>query len=61
MFFGDELGTLPGVANFKIDCSIVPVVAATRRVPATPCEPLKIELNQLQAINVITQVEEPTD
>ena len=37
--FGDELDTFPGVANFTIDSSVVPVVAATRRVPATPREP----------------------
>ena len=59
--FGDELGTLPGVAHFEIDSCVTPVVAATRRVPVALREPLKIELNKLQTMNVIAQVEEPTD
>ena len=59
--FGDELGTLPGVAHFKIDSCVTPVVAATRRVPVVLREPLEIELNKLQTMNVIAQVEEPTD
>ena len=56
--FGDELGTLPGVAHFEIDSCVTPVVAATRRVPVALHEPLKSELNKLQTMNVI---EEPTD
>ena len=36
-------------------------MAATRRVPVALREPLKIELNKLQTMNVIAQVEEPTD
>ena len=44
--FGDELGTLPGVAHFKIDSCVTPVVAATRRVPVALREPLKIELHK---------------
>ena len=59
--FGDELGTLPGVAHFEIDSCVTPVVAATRRVPVALREPLKSELNKLQTMNVIAQVEEPTD
>ena len=59
--FGDELGTLPGVAHFEIDSCVTPVVAATRRVPVALREPLKSELNKLQTMNVISQVEEPTD
>ena len=51
--FGDELGTLPRVAHFKIDSCVTPVVAATRRVPVALREPLKIELNKLQTMNVI--------
>ena len=59
--FGDELGTLSGVVHFKIDSCVTPVVAATSRVRVALREPLKIELNKLQTMNVIAQVEEPTD
>ena len=59
--FADELGTLPGVAHFEIDSCVTPVVAATRRVPVALREPLKSDINKLQTINVIAQVEEPTD
>ena len=52
---------LPGVAHFEIDSCVTPVVAATRRVPVALREPLKSELNKLQTMNVIAQVEEPTD
>ena len=59
--FVDELVTLPGVAHFEIDSCVTPVVTATRRVPVALREPLKSELNKLQTMNVIAQVEEPTD
>ena len=55
--FGDELGTLPGVAHLKTDSSITPVVAATRRVLVALRDPLKIELNKMQPMNVIAHVE----
>ena len=44
-----------------IDSCVTPVVAATRRVPVALREPLKIELHKLQTMNVIAQVEEPSD
>ena len=53
-------GTLPGVAHFKTDSSITPVGTATLRIHVALRE-ADIELNKLQAMNVITQVEEPTD
>ena len=36
-------------------------MAATRRIRVALREPLNIELNKLQAMNVIAQVEEPAD
>ena len=47
--------------HFETDSYVTPVVAATRRVPIALREPLIIELDKLQAMNVITPVDQPTD
>ena len=57
----DELFMLFSVAYFKTNNSVKQVVSATHRDNVALREPLKIELNKLQAMNVIAQVKEPND
>ena len=58
--FQDELGSMPGVVNLKVDKTVTPSVAATRRVPVALKPRLKAELRDLVEKNIIEPVSKPT-
>ena len=59
--FKDELGQLPGNAHFITDPFVTPVVSHVRRILVSLTEKVKNELDHLDAKNVITPVQQPTD
>lgn len=55
------IGSLKVECNFKINPSVQPTVEYPRRIPFKLHEPLKKELNRLISIQVIDQIDEPTE
>ena len=59
--FDGELGTLQGEQHLKIDQSVPATIAPSRRVPLALKGKLREELERLTKLEVIQQVDEPTD
>ena len=58
--FSDDQGSLPGIAHFKIDETVTPVITPSCRIPHAMKKKVKAELEKLTDADVITPVEEPT-
>ncbi len=54
-------GFFEGEFHITLDPAVPPVIHAPRRVPKALQEPLKKELDALEAQGIITKVSEPTD
>ena len=59
--FDGGLGRLPGKAHLQVDPTVTPVIAPLRRTAVSLKPKLKQELERLQKMEVIQQVDEPTD
>ena len=55
------LGCLPGQHSIKIQDNATPVVNACRKIPFRLRDILKSELERMEALDVITKIEEPTE
>jgi transposase InsO family protein len=58
--FDGTLGTLEGPVHLHVDKSVHPVVMPARRLPLAVQPKLKVELERLTTLGVITPVDEPT-
>ena len=54
-------GTLPGTYTVKLDPTVKPVVHAPRRIPQALHEKVKKKLKEMEDLQQITKVTEPTD
>ena len=60
MFF-EGIGCFEGEFHITLDPTVPPVVHPLKRVPEALREPLKKELDNLEAQGIIAKVTEPTD
>ena len=58
--YNTDLGTLPGEVHLKIKDDVIPVVMLDRHTPISLRSKFKEEGNQLEALEVIAKVKEPT-
>ena len=58
--FDDDQGSLPGVAHFAVDETVIPVISPACPVPHTMKSKVKAELQKLMEREIITPIEEPT-
>ena len=56
-----EIGLLSGEHHINLDPSIPPVVNPPRRIPFMLKEKVRLELNRMERLEIITKVEEPTE
>ncbi len=56
-----EIGLLSGEHHITLDPSIPPVVNPPRRIPFMLKEKVRLELNRMKRLEIITKVEEPTE
>ena len=59
--FRDELGSMPGTINLKVDKSVSPTIAAARRVPVALKPRLKAELQAMEKQGIIEAVSKPSN
>ena len=59
--FDGGLGRLPGKAHLQVDPTVPPMIAPLRRTAVSLKPKLKQELERLQKVEVIQEVDEPTD
>ena len=57
----DGIGCLEGTYRIKIDPTVSPVVHPPRKIPFTPREKVKEELDRIEKLGVIHKAEEPTE
>ncbi|CAH1232986.1 RTL1 [Branchiostoma lanceolatum] len=55
------IGRLPGEYRIQVDPNVEPVVHAPRKFPVSLRDPLKKELDRMEALGVIQKVDEPTE
>ena len=60
-FFENKLGSLKGEIDLKIDTSVRPTQLPTRKVPVALRGQLRDKLDRLEAMGVISRVNDPTD
>ena len=58
--FSGKLGTFPGLQHLKVNKDVKSVVIPDRRIPLAVRPKLKVELDRLTSLDVITPVDEPT-
>ena len=58
--FSKDLGTLPGTVHLQIDENAEPSITPSRRVPTSLRGKFKDELDQLDSLEVLAKVDEPT-
>ena len=59
--FSDKLGTLEGDAHLSINESITPVILPARNIPVSLHPHVKVELDRMVDLGVISPTDEPTD
>lgn len=55
------IGKLEGDVHLEVDPSIKPVVQPARRIPVTLREELKKQLGEMEKLQIVARVDEPTD
>ncbi|XP_057709985.1 uncharacterized protein K02A2.6-like [Corythoichthys intestinalis] len=55
------LGCLPGEHTIRVDKSVPPVIHPCRKVPFALQKQLKAELDNMESLNVIKEIDEPTE
>lgn len=59
--FDGQVGKVDLPYDIKPDHTVLPVVNPPRRIPIAIADKIKIELDRMESIGVITPITEPTD